>query len=142
MKIAYLCGGINGLADAEASGWREVAKAAFRDRLFVLDPMRRDYRGREDENVAAIVAGDLADIDKADVLLVNAARPSWGTAMEVFYAASQGNRVTNDGYVSRLLIVAVVPAGSPVSPWLRHHCDEIVPTLEAGIAVVLEKCGE
>lgn len=133
MKVVCLCGGINGLSDAEAKDWREQAKAAFKDKLFVLDPMRRDYRGKEDESVSAIVRGDLADIEKSDVLLVNAARPSWGTAMEVHAA-----------FVCRTApsIIAVVPEGQPVSPWLRYHCKAVVPTLEAGIALVLKEFGE
>lgn len=74
--MVYLCGGINGLSDADCRDWREVAK--HRLRAETLDPMRRDYRGREDESVDEIVAGDLEDIRASDFVLVNATRPSWG----------------------------------------------------------------
>lgn len=139
MKIVYLCGGINGLTDEQAKGWREVAKAAFVDKVFVLDPMRRDYRGREDECVNEIVRGDLEDIRKSDALLVNAARPSWGTAMEVYHAAT--NSLHPGDCAPERLIVTIVPSG-PVSPWLRRYSTHIVPTLEQGIELILERFKE
>lgn len=88
----YLCGGINGLSDSACKDWRETAKAALAD-YRILDPMRRDYRGREDESVTEIIGGDKDDIDQSGVLLVNATRPSWGTAMEIMYAFPQGKRI-------------------------------------------------
>ena len=83
----------------------------------MLDPMRRDYRGKEAESVRAIIDGDIQDINESDILLVNASRPSWGTAMEVFFAASKG----------RLLIVTVCPDEKP-SPWLIGHSTVIKKT--------------
>lgn len=108
--IVYLAGGINGLSDADARDWREHAKANLN--TDTLDPMRRDYRGRElDDGIAAeIVAGDLADINASDLMFASCVRPSWGTAMEVFYAS----------YVRKIPVVAVVPEGAP-SPWLLEH---------------------
>ena len=135
MKTVYLCGGINGITDDEAKGWREVAKAAFNGKILVSDPMRRDYRGREDEEYRKIVMYDLQDISVAHALLVNACRPSWGTAMEVFFAASLKDRGGTK------MIVSVVPAGQPVSPWLRYYSTYVVPTLEQGIALILERFG-
>ena len=114
----YLCGGINGLSDADCRDWREVAKAQLR--TATLDPMRRDYRGKEDANFREIVAYDLEDIDACDYVLVNATKPSWGTAMEVFYAFQ------SDKYV-----VVWVGTGTRVSPWLRYHCAEIRESLES-----------
>lgn len=121
----YLCGGINGLSDHECRTWREVARARLEYHGHTtLDPMRRDYRGKEDESVSAIVLGDLEDIGASDVVLVNATRPSWGTAMEIVYAHLAGKR-----------IVAGVGDG-PVSPWLRYHC-EIATTLQGAIDALL-----
>ncbi len=107
--IVYLCGGINGLSDADAENWREAAKALLTAET--LDPMRRDYRGHEAENVAAIVEGDLQDVVACDVVLVNAVRPSWGTAMEVVYAKTWGKRIV------------AFTGGSRVSPWVSYHCE-------------------
>jgi hypothetical protein len=51
----------------------------------VLDPMDRDYRGKEDESVKDIVEGDKADIDWADAVIAYCPKPSVGTSMEVLY---------------------------------------------------------
>jgi nucleoside 2-deoxyribosyltransferase len=122
VRTVYLCGGINGLSDAECKDWRAEATAALAPTFRVLDPMRRDYRGREVENVAAIVRGDLADIAAADVVLVNAARPSWGTAMELVYA-----RLIGLGEI----VAFNVPANP--SPWLEYHCHWQFVTLAAAL---------
>lgn len=107
--ITYLAGPINGCTDDEAKNWREVVKAALGDKN-CLDPMRRDYRGIEDKSVNEIVNGDLADIDASDAMLANCWQVSWGTAMEIRYAA------THD-----IPVIAVLPPGSRVSPWLSYH---------------------
>lgn len=120
--ITYLCGGINGLSDAECRDWREVAKELLK--TDTLDPMRRDYRGKEDESVNEIVKGDIDDIGRSDIVLVNATRPSWGTAMEIVYAVTRNKRV-----------VAFAGSGR-VSPWLRYHCDAIYRTIEEACEAV------
>lgn len=108
MKV-YLCGGINGLSDDRCKTWREYAKAKLR--CETIDPMRRDYRGIEDQNACEIVCGDKLDINECDVLLVNASRPSWGTAMEVLFAWEREKPC---------YCVAGGP-GETISPWLRYH---------------------
>lgn len=115
MKV-YLCGGINGLTDDQAVTWRERAKDLLH--CETLDPMRRDFRGREDECVNDIVLGDKADIKLSNALLVNAERPSWGTAMEIVYAFTAGKT-----------IVAICPSDT-ISPWLRFHATRIYKSLE------------
>lgn len=122
--IVYLAGGINGLSDSDAKDWREYAKEHLIHNT--LDPMRRDYRGIEDESVDEIVHGDLQDIDNSDVMLASCVRPSWGTAMEIHYASHKS-----------LPIYAVVPDG-PISPWLRYHTDEVVRSFDEAIYLVNE----
>lgn len=118
----YLCGGINGLSDAECSDWRGYATARLRGPT--LDPMRRDYRGKEDESVDEIVKGDLVDIAQSRFVLVNATRPSWGTAMEIVYARQ----------ADAIIIAWVGPNGlGRVSPWLRYHCSELHESLTTAI---------
>jgi hypothetical protein len=104
----YLCGPIAGCTDDQAINWREIAKRVLGEHN-CLDPMRRDYRGREDGSVAEIVELDKLDIWSCQVMLVNAWQPSWGTAMEVMYA-----------FERRVPVMAVVPEGN-VSPWIRYH---------------------
>jgi hypothetical protein len=98
--------------------------------------MRRDYRGRELECVDDIVNGDIVDIQHSEILLVNATRPSWGTGMEVFYAA----RTNRDGWTSRnlgyRLIVTVCPLDQP-SPWLIAHSTVIKKTFEEAFEYLL-----
>lgn len=123
-KVIYLAGGINGLSDWEATGWRSEAKRWLSD-FVILDPMERDYRGKEDENVAEIVDGDKKDILGSHRVLLMATRPSWGTAMECHFC-----------WVNKKPVYAVVPDGIPVSPWLRYHSYAIYPTLrDACLAV-------
>lgn len=113
MPTIYLCGGIAGLSDAEAKGWREKAKLQLSE-FQIFDPMRRDYRGKEDQNVNEIVGQDMDEIKRSDALLVNAARPSWGTAMEIAYAKMWGKET--------YAFVGFTPS---ISPWLRYHCTSI-----------------
>lgn len=115
--IGYLAGGINGLTDDQATTWRERMKELSPE-VEWLDPMRRDYRGREDESVNEIVLGDYVDIDSSDFVIANCVRPSWGTGMEIHYAFMVKPAV------------AIVSAGQPVSPWLRYHTTLVVNTLE------------
>lgn len=127
----YLCGGILGLSDEAAGGWRrraiELLAAAG---LGALDPLVRDYRGREDDCVQEIVDLDKRDILGAAAVIVNAVRPSWGTAMEVLFAWERD-----------IPVVAWVPAGTVVSPWLRYHSVAVVPTLEDAVAEVVRRRG-
>jgi nucleoside 2-deoxyribosyltransferase len=120
VRRIYLAGPINGCTDEEANGWRDQVRAALTG-WDILDPMSRDYRGREGENAAAIVVGDKEDISASDVVLVNATRPTWGTAMELHHAYTRRKRIVAFG--------TTVP-----SPWLVYHCDSIHPTLAGALA--------
>jgi nucleoside 2-deoxyribosyltransferase len=126
VKPVYLCGGINGLSDSACKDWREYAKT----RLLAtsLDPMRRDYRGKEDESVNEIVKGDLDDIEESGVILVNATAPSWGTAMEIVYAFGLAKPV-------------VAFAGDVrISPWLRYHSTKITRDVDKAVAFINGGC--
>jgi nucleoside 2-deoxyribosyltransferase len=113
----YLAGPINGRTDDEAHGWRDE----FMEKLpqyEYLDPMVRDYRGREDVAYAEIVELDKADILTADAIVAYCWQPSWGTAMELLFAWENG-----------IPVIVVVPADVRVSPWLRYHSYRVVPSL-------------
>ena len=120
--IVYLAGGINGLPDSECRDWRDEAKKRLQ---FTRDPMRRDYRGKEAENAAEIVRGDLVDINESDVVLAMCPRPSWGTAMEIFYS-----------WLHRKPVIAVVPRIKDTSPWLRHHATSLHESLEDALNAI------
>ncbi|MCK9155114.1 MAG: nucleoside 2-deoxyribosyltransferase [Paludibacteraceae bacterium] len=106
MKV-YLCGPINGCTDEECRDWRTYLKTKFKD---CVDPMDRDYRGREDECVEEIVELDKKDILESDILFVNFPKPSVGTCMEILYAWMNGKYV-----------VVVCPNDMKISPWLKYH---------------------
>lgn len=105
-RSVYLCGGINGLSDSACTDWREAAKKTLKAKC--IDPMRRDYRGVEDQSYRAIVHGDVRDVLHSGIVLVNATRASWGTAMEVVIAWLMGKEV-----------VAWVGQAA-ISPWLKY----------------------
>jgi len=104
--------------------WRAFAKTHLSD---TLDPMVRDYRGRELEPGidAEIVQNDKRDIDDCAALLVYYDKPSVGTSMEVLYAHQLGKRV-----------VLVNASDKPLSPWLTYHCSEIYTSLDSAIAAL------
>lgn len=118
MKI-YLCGPINGCNDSECKDWREYVKSIFPESI---DPMRRDYRGKELTLYKEIVELDKDDILHCDVVLANCPYPSVGTSMEIFFAWS-----------NFIPVCAVVPDVSKVSPWLKYHATEVFESLEAVI---------
>ncbi len=94
---------------AREAGWEPV------------DPMRRDFRGatqgREDE----IISGDLADIDSCDVVLAAFTAADEGTAMETWYARSQGKRVI------------AYTGGTPPHPWTVYVADAVCADLEDAV---------
>lgn len=107
MKI-YLAGPINGCSDSECNDWRSDFKNIVGHEF--IDPMRRDYRGIEAANVDAIVQGDIDDINEADLIVANCPKPSYGTAMEIFYAA----------HVLKKPVWLICKDEKP-SPWLLKH---------------------
>lgn len=123
-QLIYLAGPINGCTDAEANDWRTKAKQLLAP-YETLDPMARDYRGREHERetIVEIVEGDKKDIDDSEVVLVYFEKPSVGTSMEVLYAWEDGKHV-----------VVVNASGKTLSPWLVYHSDRQFDSLE-------EACG-
>ena len=126
--IVYLCGGINALTDSQCNDRREYAIANLK--CETLNPMRRDYRGREDEAYAEIIAGDKRDILASSAMLVNATRPSWGTAMEILFA-----------YERKILVFAFT-GDSKISPWLRYHATKLFRTEEEAVAHINRLIGE
>ena len=120
MKV-YLCGPIADCTDEQCMGWRDAAKAMLPD---TVDPMRRDYRGRE-HLYFEVVEQDKLDIMQCDALLVNFLWPSVGTSMEVLFAWEQ----------HKIIIVVANKALVP-SPWLRYHATTIVNTLEEAVCLL------
>jgi nucleoside 2-deoxyribosyltransferase len=121
MRTIYLCGPINGRSDSEVIDWRQKASALLKTKFRMLDPSRNDYRGREMQNAAKIVAQDTADISQSDYLLVWFDQPSVGTAMEIRMAFAEMSKS----------VFVVDRSSKPLSPWLIRHCTKVFSTLES-----------
>lgn len=121
----YLCGPINGCTDEECKSWRSLVTSIWPGRI--IDPMRRDYRGREAESVTDIVELDKIDVCAAEALIVSYDKPSVGTSMEVLYAFERGK-----------LVIVVTSPGVNISPWLRYHSHRIVYSYLDAVACVSE----
>jgi hypothetical protein len=121
MKI-YLCGPIGGCTDEECKNWRDmVTKQGYE----TIDPMRRDYRGREGDFSKEIVEEDKIDIFQSDMLLVNYIKPSVGTSMEILFAWEQNKT-----------IIVVTPKGTSISPWLKYHSHYIVNSFPEALKIL------
>lgn len=120
MGKIYLAGPIFQCDDHECLNWRQEIKSRLLEYDF-FDPMERDYRGATDQFVSDIVEGDKADIDEADILLVNYLKPSVGTAMEILYAWERQKEVL------------IISSNNENSPWLLYHNTKMFPSLDAAI---------
>jgi nucleoside 2-deoxyribosyltransferase len=118
----YLCGPINGCNDNEAVTWRRWFKD-HKDReyfkrdsdMVFVDPMDRDYRGREDASYREIIDLDKRDIRSCDVMIIMFTKPSVGSSMEVLYAWTLG-----------IPVIVINDQENPISPWLKYHSTSIV----------------
>jgi nucleoside 2-deoxyribosyltransferase len=89
-----------------------------------VDPMRRDFRGRTEENEAEIVEGDLEDIAACDAVLADFTRPDEGTAMEAWHACSIG------------VPVVAYTGGTPAHPWTVYVSESVHADLESAVAAL------
>ncbi|CAB4124501.1 Nucleoside 2-deoxyribosyltransferase [uncultured Caudovirales phage] len=121
----YLAGSINGATDAECKDWRDWFATIWPFKT--IDPLRRDYRGKELTNVSEIVHLDKLDIQNSDLVVVRYDKPSVGTSMEVFYAHSLGKP-----------IILWCDEGVTLSPWMVYHITSKVHTKED----LVKKCYE
>lgn len=121
LKPIYLCGPIFGRSNADAIDWREEVKAS--SPWPTLDPMRRDYRGREVQLYREIVEGDLRDIGECWALLVYFDKPSVGTSMEIF----------NAYWIGKKVVVINASGDVRISPWLIFHSHAIVSSVADGL---------
>jgi nucleoside 2-deoxyribosyltransferase len=122
----YLAGPIFGKSDADCNDWRSSFKAV--SGFEWLDPMSRDYRGREDEAFEELVENDKADVDSCSVLIADVRLgPSHGTSMEILWA-----------WLDHTPVVTMVKGR--VSPWLRYHSTKLVADEAEAMAALREIC--
>ncbi len=87
----------------------------------VVDPMRRDFRGRTEGHETEIVEGDLEEIRSCDAVLAAFTAPDEGTAMEAWYAHEQRKRVI------------AYTGGTPAHPWTTYVADAVYADLEDAV---------
>lgn len=90
----YLSGPIYGTTNEEQE-WRKIATKELEELFEILNPLDRDFRGTKFDvvNSTSIVRADMVAVDNCHVVLANAEKPGWGTAMEIFYAHMKGKPV-------------------------------------------------
>jgi len=135
MKKIYLCGGIKDLTTEEASEWRNEVKDILKPSrgYKCFDPMRRNFRDSEFQSQNEIVSLDKKDIIDADILLVNATKPSWGTAMEVLFA-----------FERHKIIVSFTGTDNKKdwNPWLGFHSTRLTKTIYEAIDYIEKQFGD
>jgi hypothetical protein len=126
----YLCGRIAGRFSVDCRCWREEAKRRLGSML-TLDPIARDYGGREWEPSIAreIVENDKKDIEQCGYLLVMFDKPSVEIALNIMYA-----------YERAVPVYVVDASDKPLPPWMIYHATRICSTLaEACEAILAEE---
>jgi nucleoside 2-deoxyribosyltransferase len=86
-----------------------------------------DFRGKTQGHEAEIVEGDLGEIDSCDAVLTAFTAPDEGTAMEAWYAHSQGKRVV------------AYTGGTPPHPWTVYVADAIYAELERAVQALADE---
>ena len=131
MKTIYLAGPMNDCTEAEASDWRDQATMILKNGFKVLNPMDRDYRGKNIEfSYREIVDLDKIDVRQSDIVLANCHKPSVGTSMEILYAWELGK------------IVIVVAPSISVSPWLMYHSTYLCHDVHDALRWINDKIAE
>lgn len=123
----YLCGPILGRTDEDCIDWRARATTLL-EPLDTLNPIRRDYRGKENnpEIIHKIVEDDEDDIRNSAALLVMYDKPSIGTSMEIRMAFKE----------VKIPVFVVDISGQPRSPWLVYHSTIFFTDLESACVYI------
>jgi nucleoside 2-deoxyribosyltransferase len=106
----YLAGPIWGTADPVT--WRQVMTRYLPEGWEAVDPTQLQVS----EDPREIVRADLTAIRTCEAVIARIDRPSWGTAMEIFYAHSK--KIPIIGWYQD----GVMPS---MSIWVEVHCDTI-----------------
>ena len=123
VKLIYLAGPINGKTDEECRAWREQMRTRFaKKNIMTVSPLWNDYRGVELENAEKLVNKDKDWIMTCDTLVAFCEEPSFGTAMEIYFAWT--------------LHKQIIVVSSRESPWLHYHADVVVDNLDKVLDLV------
>lgn len=124
----YLAGPIASCTYREATAWRRAVALALSGRAECLDPMR-DNDPSPPLSSRAIVSRDLADVQRADVVLMALPSVSVGTLVELGWATAMGK-----------LVILWLPHGVPDAlryhPFILECASATVATIDEAVAVV------
>jgi nucleoside 2-deoxyribosyltransferase len=134
MKTVYLVGPIDNLSPQEATAWRQRAKLLLNAAGFkVVDPtqgkdLEAYYRDPGLYLPGDIVPTDLRDIERADILLVDASRDCacWGSGAEVYH-----------GFICNKQIIAWGVAKESASMFLRYFANRMFPELDRALEYIV-----
>lgn len=129
MKKVYLAGPIHNQTDEVCNGWRSIF---HKEKDFIwLDPMRRDYRGKEVIHTVDIVEKDKEDINNSDAIVAKCDPIGIGTSMEIIFAYTLGIPV----------ISIMTPApGKIIHPWIAYHSAYVVESEAEALQILRNKC--
>ena len=144
-NYVYLAGPITGLTFGECTDWRDQVRDAVPDFIQTVSPMRGKQRLKEiaenlpildsyEDNPLTSSKGinmrDYNDVKRSSVIFVNflgAKRVSIGTVIEIAWAFQ----------MQKPVICVMEPDNIHQHSMLNHACGYIVPTLEAGIQLLI-----
>lgn len=119
MKKVYLAGPISN--DPDPLSWRQECRRLFPAEYWkVCNPL--DIEVNIDDPIA-LTEADLRIISTCQVVLAKVDNPSWGTAMELFYASQL--HIPAVGWLSDM--------SAERSPWLIRHICQFESTLEFAV---------
>jgi nucleoside 2-deoxyribosyltransferase len=116
MKKVYLSGAIFQAADSKS--WRQIASARLPKGWEAVDPTAFEVGHL---TCTELVKLDLQQLDACNAVIVRADQPSWGTAMEIFYAQQKG------------VPVLAWPCFLERAPWLTAHVTEFFGSLNEAV---------
>jgi nucleoside 2-deoxyribosyltransferase len=120
-KKVYLAGPIFKVEDPAT--WRSAVATALAVNWEAVDPIALEASIEEPDK---LVATDLRAIRQCHAMFARVDVPSWGTAMEIFFAASIG-----------IPVIGWRPGSDgPDSPWLKHHTREIYRSFAEAVVQV------
>lgn len=111
------------MGDPDPVTWRKEAQRLLAPDLIGVDPMDSETAQM---TPVELVSNDLLLIDKSAAIILNAARQSWGSAMEIFYANN----------TSAIPVVAFNVPPQNASLWLLANIDEQCASLSEAVVCV------
>lgn len=120
MSRVYLAGSIMG--DPDPITWRKRAQELLAPEHVGVNPMDTETAAMAPKQ---LVAHDLRLVDNCSAIILNAGRTSWGSAMEIFFAAQ-----------IRIPVVAFNVPKEGASLWLLAMISFHVETLESACVLI------